>query len=172
MVRNKQNTLRCVAALGLSGLAVVAQLYTQLPANAQAPAPAGAGGLVAILPVPLDTVPVPMPADLDIYIKDRAAAIKLAPMAVIATRLQSDQMPSLIMATQSTSSSSSTHTSHSRSSLSHLIPFPQRSAHRMTSLAARESSRQSLPVSLERQSMQESFNGIQSTPRRLSTPVR
>ena len=77
MVRNKQNTLRCVAALGLSGLAVVAQLYTQLPANAQAPAPAGAGGLVAILPVPLDTVPVPMPADLDIYIKDRAAAIKL-----------------------------------------------------------------------------------------------
>ena len=77
MVKNKQNTLRCVAALGLSGLAVVAQLYTQLPASAQAPAPAGAGGLVAILPVPLDTVPVPMPADLDIYIKDRAAAIKL-----------------------------------------------------------------------------------------------
>jgi len=77
MVINKQNTLRCAAALGLTGLAIAAQLYTQQPANAQAPAPAGAGGLVAILPVPLDTVPVPMPADLDVYIKDRAAAIKL-----------------------------------------------------------------------------------------------
>jgi len=156
MVINKQNTLRCVAALGLSGLAVAAQLYTQQPANAQAPA--GAGGLVAILPVPLDTVPVPMPADLDVYIKDRAAAIKLgkalfwdmqlalmesphvhpattkqAPMAVIAIRLQSDQTPSLTMATLSISSSSLTPTSHSRSSLSHLIHFLLRFAPRTTS---------------------------------------
>ena len=67
------NPLHITAALGLAGVVGAMQLFAPSKANAQVPPPAE-------VPIPLaalNTVQVPMPADLDVYIKDRAAAIRL-----------------------------------------------------------------------------------------------
>lgn len=67
------NPLHITAALGLAGVVGAMQLFAPSKANAQVPPPAEA-------PIPLtalNTVQVPLPADLDVYIKDRAAAIRL-----------------------------------------------------------------------------------------------
>ena len=67
------NPLHITAALGLAGVVGAMQLFAPSKANAQVPPPAE-------VPIPLQAlnqVQVPMPADLDVYIKDRAAAIRL-----------------------------------------------------------------------------------------------
>ena len=67
------NPLHITAALGLAGVVGAMQLFAPSKANAQGVPPAEA-------PIPLtalNTVQVPLPADLDVYIKDRAAAIRL-----------------------------------------------------------------------------------------------
>lgn len=65
-------TARWLIVLGLSGVAIVGQFATSRPAIAQIPPPAPALPLA-----PLSTLTPPLPADLDVYIKDRAAAIRL-----------------------------------------------------------------------------------------------
>lgn len=65
-------TIRGLVALGLTAACAVPFVTTSREAVAQVPPPD-----VLFLPVPLNTVAVPLPADLDIYIKDRAAAIRL-----------------------------------------------------------------------------------------------
>ena len=67
------NPLHITAALGLAGVVGAMQMFAPSKANAQVPPPAE-------VPIPLQAlnqVQVPMPADLDVYIKDRAAAIRL-----------------------------------------------------------------------------------------------
>jgi cytochrome c peroxidase len=67
------NPVHITAALGLAGVVGAMQLIAPNKANAQVPPPAE-------VPIPLtalNTVQVPLPADLDVYIKDRAAAIRL-----------------------------------------------------------------------------------------------
>lgn len=67
------NPVHITAALGLAGVVGAMQLIAPSKAAAQVPPPAE-------VPIPLtalNTVPVPLPADLDVYIKDRAAAIRL-----------------------------------------------------------------------------------------------
>ncbi|MFY8052193.1 MAG: cytochrome-c peroxidase [Armatimonadaceae bacterium] len=67
------NPVHITAALGLAGVVGAMQLIAPSKANAQVPPPAE-------VPIPLaalNTVQVPLPADLDVYIKDRAAAIRL-----------------------------------------------------------------------------------------------
>jgi len=67
------NPVHITAALGLAGVVGAMQLIAPSKATAQVPPPAE-------VPIPLtalNTVPVPLPADLDVYIKDRAAAIRL-----------------------------------------------------------------------------------------------
>lgn len=67
------NPVQITAALGLAGVVGAMQLIAPKQANAQVPPPAE-------VPIPLaalNTVAVPLPADLDVYIKDRAAAIRL-----------------------------------------------------------------------------------------------
>jgi len=67
-----KSAAKCVAVLGLSGVAIAAQFTSLNPAVAQVPP------VDAPLPLtPLGSVAVPMPADIDVYIKDRAAAIRL-----------------------------------------------------------------------------------------------
>jgi len=67
-----KSAAKWVAVLGLSGVAVAAQFTSIKPATAQVPP------VDAPLPLtPLASVAVPLPADLDVYIKDRAAAIRL-----------------------------------------------------------------------------------------------
>ena len=65
--------LHITAALGLAGVVGAMQMFAPSKANAQVPPPAE-------VPIPLQAlnqVQVPLPADLDVYIKDRAAAIRL-----------------------------------------------------------------------------------------------
>ena len=67
------NPLHITAALGLAGVVGAMQMFAPTKAIAQVPPPAE-------VPIPLQAlnqVQVPMPADLDVYIKDRAAAIRL-----------------------------------------------------------------------------------------------
>lgn len=67
------NPLHITAALGLAGVVGAMQMFAPSKANAQVPPPAE-------VPIPLQAlnqVQVPLPADLDVYIKDRAAAIRL-----------------------------------------------------------------------------------------------
>jgi cytochrome c peroxidase len=67
------NPIHITAALGLAGVVGAMQLIAPNKANAQVPPPAE-------VPIPLQAlnqVQVPLPADLDVYIKDRAAAIRL-----------------------------------------------------------------------------------------------
>jgi len=67
-----KSAAKLVAVLGLSGVAIAAQFTAIRPATAQVPPP------VPALPLaPLSTITPPLPADLDVYIKDRAAAIRL-----------------------------------------------------------------------------------------------
>ena len=67
-----KSSAKWVAVLGLSGVAIAAQFTSLNPAVAQVPP------VDAPLPLtPLGSVAVPMPADLDVYIKDKAAAIRL-----------------------------------------------------------------------------------------------
>ncbi|MEY4915120.1 MAG: hypothetical protein RJA02_1389 [Armatimonadota bacterium] len=67
-----KSNAKWIAALGLSGIAIASQFANIQPAVAQVPP------VEAPLPLtPLSSVAVPMPADLDVYIKDRAAAIRL-----------------------------------------------------------------------------------------------
>jgi len=67
-----KSAAKWVAVLGLSGVAIAAQFTSLNPAVAQVPP------VDAPLPLtPLGSVAVPMPADIDVYIKDRAAAIRL-----------------------------------------------------------------------------------------------
>jgi cytochrome c peroxidase len=67
-----KSNAKWIAVLGLSGIAIATQFANIQPAVAQVPP------VDAPLPLtPLGSVAVPMPADLDLYIKDRAAAIKL-----------------------------------------------------------------------------------------------
>ena len=71
-VVTSKSAAKWVAVLGLSGVAIAAQFTSLNPAVAQVPP------VDAPLPLtPLGSVAVPMPADLDIYIKDKAAAIRL-----------------------------------------------------------------------------------------------
>ena len=72
VVTGVKSNAKWIAALGLSGIAIATQFANIQPAVAQVPP------VDAPLPLtPLSSVAVPMPADLDVYIKDRAAAIKL-----------------------------------------------------------------------------------------------
>ncbi len=72
VVLGVKSNAKWIAALGLSGIAIASQFANIQPAVAQVPP------VDAPLPLtPLSSVAVPMPADLDVYIKDRAAAIKL-----------------------------------------------------------------------------------------------
>lgn len=67
------NQVHIAAALGLAGVVGAMQLIAPSKANAQGVPPPE-------VPIPLtalNTVQVPLPADLDVYIKDRAAAIRL-----------------------------------------------------------------------------------------------
>ena len=66
-------TIRGLMALGLTAACAVPFAISTGTAKAQVPPPPP----VVFLPVPLNTVPVPLPTDLDLYIKDRAAAIRL-----------------------------------------------------------------------------------------------
>ena len=71
-VVTSKSAAKWVAVLGLSGVAIAAQFTSLNPAVAQVPP------VDAPLPLtPLGSVAVPMPADLDVYIKDKAAAIRL-----------------------------------------------------------------------------------------------
>ena len=67
-----KSAAKWVAVLGLSGVAIAAQFTSLNPAFAQVPPPPPALPLA-----PLSTITAPLPADLDVYIKDRAAAIRL-----------------------------------------------------------------------------------------------
>ena len=72
VVLGVKSNAKWIAALGLSGIAIASQFANIQPAVAQVPP------VEAPLPLtPLSSVAVPMPADIDVYIKDRAAAIKL-----------------------------------------------------------------------------------------------
>ena len=72
VVLGVKSNAKWIAVLGLSGIAIATQFANIQPAVAQVPP------VDAPLPLtPLGSVAVPMPADLDVYIKDRAAAIKL-----------------------------------------------------------------------------------------------
>jgi cytochrome c peroxidase len=72
VVLGVKSNAKWIAVLGLSGIAIATQFANIQPAVAQVPP------VDAPLPLtPLGSVAVPMPADLDLYIKDRAAAIKL-----------------------------------------------------------------------------------------------
>ena len=66
------NVVKVLIALGVTSACAVPFVFENKTATAQVPPPP-----LVILPVPLNTVPVPLPATLDLYIKDRAAAIKL-----------------------------------------------------------------------------------------------
>ncbi len=65
-------SIRGLVALGLATGCAMPFVFTSQEAVAQVPPPPP-----VFLPVPLNTIPVPLPADLDLYIKDRAAAIRL-----------------------------------------------------------------------------------------------
>ena len=67
------NVVKALVALGVTSACAVPFVFENKTATAQVPPPPP----LVILPVPLNTVPVPLPATLDLYIKDRAAAIKL-----------------------------------------------------------------------------------------------
>jgi cytochrome c peroxidase len=72
VVLGVKSNAKWIAALGLSGIAIASQFANIQPAVAQVPP------VEAPLPLtPLSSVAVPMPADIDVYIKDRAAAIRL-----------------------------------------------------------------------------------------------
>ena len=72
VVLGVKSNAKWIAALGLSGIAIASQFANIQPAVSQVPP------VEAPLPLtPLSSVAVPMPADIDVYIKDRAAAIRL-----------------------------------------------------------------------------------------------
>lgn len=64
--------VKVLIALGVTSACAVPFVFENKTVIAQVSPPP-----VVILPVPLNTVPVPLPGTLDLYIKDRAAAIKL-----------------------------------------------------------------------------------------------
>ena len=66
------NVVKALIALGVTSACALPFVFENKTATAQVPPPP-----LVILPVPLNTVPIPLPATLDLYIKDRAAAIKL-----------------------------------------------------------------------------------------------
>ena len=66
------SVVKALIALGVTSACALPFVFENKTATAQVPPPP-----LVILPVPLNTVPVPLPATLDLYIKDRAAAIKL-----------------------------------------------------------------------------------------------
>ena len=66
------SVVKALIALGVTSACALPFVFENKTAIAQVPPPP-----LVILPVPLNTVPVPLPATLDLYIKDRAAAIKL-----------------------------------------------------------------------------------------------
>jgi len=72
VVLGVKSNAKWIAALGLSGIAIATQFANIQPAVAQVP-PVD----VPLALTPLGSVAVPMPADIDVYIKDRAAAIRL-----------------------------------------------------------------------------------------------
>ena len=72
VVLGVKSNAKWIAALGLSGIAIATQFANIQPAVAQVP-PVD----VPLALTPLGSVAVPMPADLDVYIKDKAAAIRL-----------------------------------------------------------------------------------------------
>jgi cytochrome c peroxidase len=80
--------LHITAALGLAGVVGAMQMFAPSKANAQVPPPAE-------VPIPLQAlnqVQVPLPADLDVYIKDRAAAIRLGKALFWDMQVGSDKM--------------------------------------------------------------------------------
>jgi cytochrome c peroxidase len=82
------NPLHITAALGLAGVVGAMQMFAPSKANAQVPPPAE-------VPIPLQAlnqVQVPLPADLDVYIKDRAAAIRLGKALFWDMQVGSDKM--------------------------------------------------------------------------------
>ena len=66
------SVVKALIALGVTSACALPFVFENKTATAQVPPPP-----LVILPVPLNTVAVPLPATLDLYIKDRAAAIKL-----------------------------------------------------------------------------------------------
>ena len=66
------SVVKALIALGVTSACALPFVFENKTATAQVPPPP-----LVILPVPLNTIPVPLPATLDLYIKDRAAAIKL-----------------------------------------------------------------------------------------------
>jgi len=66
------SVVKALIALGVTSACALPFVFENKTATAQVPPPP-----LVILPVPLNTVPIPLPATLDLYIKDRAAAIKL-----------------------------------------------------------------------------------------------
>ena len=66
------SVVKALIALGVTSACALPFVFENKTATAQVPPPP-----LVILPVPLNTVPIPLPSTLDLYIKDRAAAIKL-----------------------------------------------------------------------------------------------
>lgn len=68
----RTNRIKALIALGATTACAVPFVFQGNTATAQVPPPPP-----VFLPVPLNTIPVPLPVNLDVYVKDRAAAIRL-----------------------------------------------------------------------------------------------